>query len=576
MTSPARSSLALLLALAWSAPATAATSPDAQELLALKHTVVNLVDALVQQGVLDKAAAEALIAKAERDATRAAQSTAGAPTVEPRADAAEPASEQATPKGVVRVPYVPQIVKDEIKAQLRTEMRKDLLADVNDQAKRERWGTPGALPGWVSAVKLYGDVRVRNQYDAYGDENPETLGVDNLYLNVLNLNKAGTLLAGDPAKVRLNTSEDQNRWRERLRLGLVAKLADRWALDTRMVTGNQDNPVSANLTLGNTGQRFTVQLDRAELKYDRPDDRGLNWLTVRAGRINNPWFGTELVWDEDIGFDGVAATLRQGITWPGDDAGLEAFAHDRTAWITGGAFPLQQPEFQSQDRWLVAGQVGANWEFESQDALKVGIAYYNYIHMPGKRNAPDSILRNGTAPQYLQKGNLLFNIANDTTNPNKVLLALASDYRLLDFNIAYDFARLAPYHVVFNANVVKNLGFDEGEINRRTGGLTYLYPVRDRTLGLLAGVEVGWPEVKQFGAWSVAFDYRYLQRDAVLDAFTDSDFHLGGTDTQGYRLTGLFGLTRNVWLRGRWMSAHEIDGPPLSIDVLQVDLNAKF
>ena len=74
----------------------------------------------------------------------------------------------------------------------------------------------------------------------------------------------------------------------------------------------------------------------------------------------------------------------------------------------------------------------------------------------------------------------------------------------------------------------------------------------------------------------MAFDYRYLQRDAVLDAFTDSDFHLGGTDTQGYRITGLYGLTKNLWMRARWMSATEIDGPPLSIDVLQVDLNAKF
>jgi hypothetical protein len=26
----------------------------------------------------------------------------------------------------------------------------------------------------------------------------------------------------------------------------------------------------------------------------------------------------------------------------------------------------------------------------------------------------------------------------------------------------------------------------------------------------------------------------------------------------------------------RWLSADEIDGPPLAIDILQVDVNAKF
>ena len=87
---------------------------------------------------------------------------------------------------------------------------------------------------------------------------------------------------------------------------------------------------------------------------------------------------------------------------------------------------------------------------------------------------------------------------------------------------------------------------------------------------------VGWPQITKFGDWQVTAGYRYLQRDAVVDAFTDSDFHLGGTDAKGYRIYAKYGLSKNVWLRANWLSATEIDGPPLSIDVLQFDLNAKF
>ena len=553
---------------------------DQQDLVQLRDTVLNLVDALVQQGVLDKEKAAALVAKAQADAAKSAAVSAQPAASGVTVASAEPAAKPVGPDGkpVVRVTYVPEFVKDEIKSQLRSEMRRDVVADVTEQAKKERWGTPNALPGWINAVKLYGDARIRNEYDYYGAENAETLGGQNLYLNILNVNKAGSLKAAD-TKAFLNTSEDNNRWRERVRLGLSAKIADYWMLDTRLVTGTLDNPVSANLTQGTMGNRLQIQLDRAQVRYDRPDDRGFNWLSVQLGRISNPWFGTELVWDEDLGFDGVAATYRYKLEF-GDGEALGAFPTNRTAWLTGGAFPLQQPEFQSQDRWLVAGQAGLDWEFDNQNKLRFGVAFYNYLHMAGKRNPLFSTLNNGTAVQYVQKGNLLFNIANDPNQDGattqELLFGLASDYRILDANISYDFANLAPYHVIFNANVVKNLGFDEREIQQRTGGLTYLYPIRDRTLGALVGVQFGWPEVKALGAWNVEIDYRYLQRDAVLDAFTDSDFHLGGTDTQGYRITALYGLSKNLWMRGRWMSANEIDGPPLAIDVLQVDLNARF
>jgi len=38
----------------------------------------------------------------------------------------------------------------------------------------------------------------------------------------------------------------------------------------------------------------------------------------------------------------------------------------------------------------------------------------------------------------------------------------------------------------------------------------------------------------------------------------------------------LFGLAKNVWLRGQYFSTTEIDGPPFAIDSVQIDLNAAF
>lgn len=572
-----KNSLAVTMGILLGGLSLGASASEQQELLQLKNTVVNLVDALVKQGVLDKKQAAALIDKAESDAKKqAAAQVAAAPAVAvPTPAEASNVARAANGKQVVRVPYVPEFVKDEIRNQLRNEMRHDILADVSDKAKKERWGIPDALPAWVNSVKFYGDARFRSQYDDFSSDNADRLSPENLYLNVLQVNRGRTLNVNDPRTFR-NTSDDQYLWRARIRLGLTAKIADHWQLDTRLSTGNFENPVSANIVMGNSANRYAVQLDRAQLLYGRTDDKGLNWLTLQAGRLPNIWFGTDLVWDNDLGFDGVAGTYRYGIDFQSD--GLASGPKSRNVFLTGAALPIQQPDFMLQDRWLIGGQLGLNWEFDNQNRFTAGAAFYNYIHMAGKRNAFLSRLTDGTAPLFVQKGNTLFNIANGL--PTDVLLGLASDYKLLNFTMKLDLANLAPYHVIFTADVVKNIGFSEEDVAKRTSGSSiYLYNesrLRDRSLGALLGVDVGWREVVQQGAWQVGFDYRYLQRDAVLDAFTESTFHVGGTDAQGYRITGLYGLTNNLWMRARWMSATEIDGPPLSVQILQVDLNAQF
>jgi hypothetical protein len=61
-----------------------------------------------------------------------------------------------------------------------------------------------------------------------------------------------------------------------------------------------------------------------------------------------------------------------------------------------------------------------------------------------------------------------------------------------------------------------------------------------------------------------------------LDAFTDSDFHLGGTDAKGYVLGGSYGISKNTWATVRYYTTDSIDGPPRAIDTVQFDLNARF
>ena len=62
----------------------------------------------------------------------------------------------------------------------------------------------------------------------------------------------------------------------------------------------------------------------------------------------------------------------------------------------------------------------------------------------------------------------------------------------------------------------------------------------------------------------------------MLDAFAESNFLLGGTNAKGWILEGRYGFLDRGYIQARYITADEIEGPPLGIDILQFDLNLSF
>lgn len=525
-------------------------------------TAQDLLKLLIDEGVIDKSKVKTLSEKLKARQ----RSTAGA-AVEPTSldsKDVKPSSEA----GVVRVPYVPKYIKDEIRDQVRIGLKEDVTRDVMAQAKQEQWGLPGALPDWVNRIRFSGDMRVREESVFYVDGNTQ-----GDYLDMAYINSKGTLSAADP-KIFQNISEDRHRLRGRFRLGAKAKVNSTVEVGARLVTGNIGDPVSTNQTLGNYSQKWQTDFDLAYLKYTSTEKQ----LIASGGRIENPFFGSDLVFDSDLTFEGIAASY-----WWLRSTGIEAEFQSFDPFITLGVFPVGEVERSSQDKWLYAAQTGFQYEFGSQSKLTAAIGYYAYDNIVGRRNALEDTTLDYTAPAFMQKGNTLFDIRNNLSpTSTSVLFANASDYRLADLYVEYDVANFAPIHVILAGDYVKNLGFDKNDVAARTG-----FAIDEKNEGYQARVTVGWPQITKYGDWQVSFIYRYVERDAVLDAFTDSDFHGGGTDAKGYILKFDYGLLDNVWLTARWLSANEIDGNSypqttglgtgkLGIDTLQVDLNAKF
>jgi hypothetical protein len=530
----------------------AQAADERQSLEELRNTVVNLLQALVDQGVMSKEKAEQLVKQAQNKA--AADAALAAATA---------AQTENAEQGAIRVPYVPQIVKDEISKEVVEQVKPAVVAGVIEQAKAEKWGVPGALPDWLSRVRVYGDLTLRGQADMYAK--------DNVAQSILDFNAVN--LAGGYSKAGLgaflDTTGDRDRMRVRARLGIEAALSPTLKAGMRLASGVLTDPGSESQTLGDYYDRYSVGFDQAYVLWNsKPADEFAHFTAV-GGRFANPWFApTELIFARDLQFDGLSTTARIGL---GD--GSAAQSH---VFLSLGATPIVEvPLVNKDNKYMLGAQFGTNlrWGSDNSERLRLAAAYYDFLNVTGQRNTTDSTLLNYTAPTFIRYGNTLFDISNSTTDPTINLFALAAHFRLVDIAATYEL--LFPrYSFAVSADAVRNVGYKLNDINALSN-VTYLAST-PQNRGYVGDVSFGDPVVNRAGLWRARVGYRYVMRDAVVDAWTDADFHEGGTNTAGYYLWGEFGVAANTWFRLRYFSGNEINGPRYGLDLTQLDLLTQF
>ncbi len=492
-----------------------------------------LVDMLKQKGIIS--AEEALVLEQHRDAE------SEAPPVQPVKDWVTREELKQTKKN---------LQADIEHAQTKARLNEREIEQLEEQRVDPLAGDM-LKASWAKRLALSGDIRLRFQEDLFDSEN-------------------GNLLKPEDPTELMNTTEDTIQYRARVRLGLKAAILDpreanvgKVTAAVRLSTGSQTNPVSTNETLGDYFNKDSIVFDRYYLQWqykpELPIWERIPQITVTGGRMPNPWFSSDLLWDDDLNFEGLAVNL---LTDTLQENGWHLF-------LTAGAFPLQEVELSSKDKWLYGSQIGFEAIPTYGVRAKLGLAYYQYENTVGEVNDP---LRTGltdfTAPLYQQKGNTLFDI-----DPfSDIKTALASDFDIIDVTGLLDLTYFFPVHVMLEGTYAINTGFDKDEVAKRTGNPD----IEENNQAYRFGFKVGYPTIGQFGEWNFFYYYKYLEADSVLDAFTDSDFHLGGTNARGWLAGAEYGLYKNVWLKVRWLTSNEIEGPPLATDVFQVDLNARF
>ncbi|HEX7853245.1 MAG TPA: putative porin [Sphingobium sp.] len=573
------------------------TSPSAG--VSSDSAMVNLVRLLVEQGVLNPEKGKALMAQAQAEAAQVRAANAQVGTASGSRSAV--ATLTPPPTGTIRVPYVPETVRTQIKDELRQE--------VLIQARQEGWAAPQqAAPGWVSKVRLMGDFRFRSASDFYAKTN------SNQILNVPAFNETGphdiTSLAPFAVPILNATNDRINKMQLRARIGIEATVADRFQIGFQLATGDTPGPISTNSTLGGGLTKRNVWLQLAYAKGEIVP----GW-TVWAGRFDNPLTSTDLLYDPDLAFDGVAGQL--------DLAKIFGHADDFMLALRGGAFPLEPGDdnFPSRafnkrnfrDRYIFSGQIEAGKTFAGDIQTRLAAAYHDFTYMRGHVSDPCDVYTLDVASTFCStdalvplnptKGNTLmflrsFDTSQQGSSPpfEPQLLGLKYGFRILDINGSVSLPISDRVRAKLTGNFLHNFAVDPqndcregpigGPINNVTGIVCGSSAI-GRWIGSAEAwggyFSIGYPELftvnprrADRGAWAINAGYKRLGSDAVPDAFTDSDFHLGGTNAKGYFIGGAWAPYRNVVLGARWLSANEIVGDPFAIDVLQLDLNLAF
>jgi len=272
-----------------------------------------------------------------------------------------------------------------------------------------------------------------------------------------------------------------------------------------------------------------IWLDRAYINWHPENAPGLKMI---GGRMAQPWTKvaeSEVVWDNDVNPEGVAVQYSRKFG-------------DTNVFASGGAFTLKDnvtgfgPEFNNDLR-MYYGQLGANL-FPGEDfKVTVGTSVFHY---------------------YKDK------LGVPTTTPNAGLGLTLNGNNSTEFQLYEGFSQVdilgLPLPLSLYGQYVQNPNANGPADDEDTAYM----------VGLLTRVwEIG-----------VNYSYRDVERNAVVGAFTDSDFAAGFTASKGSKLQLSYNISKNFQFLTTYFytesDASNRAKPGAQTNTLQVDVVATF
>jgi hypothetical protein len=465
------------------------------------------------------------------------------------------------------------------------EVRAELTKQVSETS-----GGKWKLSTPITEVELYGDIRLRYQYNGGQTTDNSPLGA---HVNGI---------AGH------DDSQERERERYRLRLGVRGTLADDWFFGIRFETNASSR--STNVTFGDeaSGGPFaknsdTVNVGQAYLGY-----KGFKDITLTGGRMPNPMVSTLMVWDPDINPEGLAEQWKHTFNFEfggGSTASTEAYSKESgkgfvapsasepfklklDLFVNFGQFVYDDsnPENPLGPRATTTGQVGrvrGNQLIPNTDAFLLA------WQVGGKLTFPNNIFLQIAPTIYNYTGNGdSFNIHYQGGDPNVTnAVSLAQNQTGINSLLIFDL----PWEIGWKIGELPMHAFGDFAVNldgddrARAAG----HPgFGDERYAYQAGLGVG--QLKQKHDWQVDVWYQHTEQYALDPNLVDDDIFDGRQNMHGVAVKAGYALSDAVIFSVTWNYAWRINdnlgtgGTPIAIGInpldqyqwFVADLNIKF
>ena len=281
----------------------------------------------------------------------------------------------------------------------------------------------------ITELKLYGDFRLRYQYD---DRQAQVAAPNHV--------------------------DQRSRFRYRLRLGADVALGDNWFAGFQLQTGQ--NADSGNQTFSNGFDNDPIFISKAFFGFKN------DWATVTIGKQKNPFYVTDMMWDPDINPAGVVEMISfnklfgRGAAGPGGgsgkdgktvaDPGIPSESSFELSLVAGQLFYGDNNESNfgtdlKTDSYLFIEQLIGTYHFNKNVSVTLAPAYMTWTasHLTGLRNeaaftdvgifgptvstrtttstintVQDTVNAAGTATTRVVTPTTVTSVVTTTTNPN--------------------------------------------------------------------------------------------------------------------------------------------------------------
>ena len=433
------------------------------------------------------------------------------------------------------------------------------------------------LSNSITSLKLYGDMRLRYQYD-----------------NVQNQLAAAK-----------NDIHDTQQDRERIRLRLGADFTMNGGFFGGVGLQTAQAADSGNQTVNSTSDsasgfgNYNIYISKAYFGWAN------DWLTAIGGKQANPFYTTDLVWDPDInpvgavekidiikGFEALSSNSGD-IKCEGPFnlslvAGQLAFSDNKEASTSAWAGTTNLATHDNAtDCWLFDTQLIGSYKVTPGVKVTVAPGYMTYTNgnTSGINNSVPFNSVTGTNGQ-ISSGQRDLSII---TAPGDVSFKVCG----LPTKVLWDFA----YNVDGSKRATDVLGLTGTGTTTVTSqgtspAVKTVYPVAGHStrddIAWLVGAQVG--ENKKAGDWSVFGNFRQTGIAAVDPNLNDSDFAAGYLNMQGVKVGVNYNLAdfcvASVTYYDAWNLRNNVYGGQAtggnviananSVQLVQVDLSLKF